>query len=608
MGEILDFVPRAYWEVEANFGIAAGEYLGKWIDPAFKKDEKDSHKRAERIWDQNVAEEIYKRCEGKTGVVTEKKKPTKQACPLLYDLTSLQREASSRLTDSKYLPEDYIGNVHSTMDSIAADSPTLGKHAAHAVKNKLIVKTKKVFDNKKISDHHAIIPTGRFVKLDDAAQKIFDLVTKRFIAIFYPSAVFEVTERTTIITTAGVEDNFRTNGKVLIDAGWLAVYGRSVGDSSGKEELVPAVEGESTKTESIESVSKETKPPAYYNEATLLSAMEGAGKLVEDEDLKDAMAGRGLGTPATRAAIIEGLLRQKYLARDARDIHVTPSGLNLISLIDEIGIHSLASPSMTGDWEYKLHQIEEGSFDRDAFMEEVLGFTGDIVQKAKGYAEELRNQSFPDLEADCPTCNVGPMRQTDSHYECKELECKFRAGKYIAGRLLKIEEAEELFAKKFVGPLTGFKSRFNKPFDAALEITEDGKVSFFKEKVDLSEAEKVDTITLADGKSFDLLETENSYFAPDLANKKNPDGFKLPKVILQQEINHEQIKKMLIDGKTDLLEGFISNRTKKPFPAHLDLAMNFDKLGFDWVFPPRPAKKAAKKTAKKAAKKAAKKK
>ena len=636
--EIMDFISRPYWEVEGGFSIEKGEYIGKWIDPNFKKDETDAHKRAERIWDESVAQEILERCEGKSGVVSEKKKPTKQACPLLYDLTSLQREASSRFgfsakqtlqiaqalyerhkmltyprTDSKCLPEDYIGNVHGTMESIASDYPGLSQYAKHVNKEKLIVNTKKVFDNKKISDHHAIIPTGRFVKLDDAAQKIFDLVTKRFIAIFYPQAVFEVTERTTTIDHGSNADVFRTNGKVLTDAGWLAVYGRRVGEiaASGKEELVAATEGESAATKSIESLSKETKPPAYYNEATLLSAMEGAGKLLDDEELKDVMAGRGLGTPATRAAIIEGLLRQKYLARDGRDIHVTPSGLNLISVITEIGIESLASPSMTGDWEHKLHQIEDGTLARDKFMHEVLDFTTDIVTKAKSHAEMLKNLDYPDLEAACPMCNESPMRQTDSHFECKGLECKFRSGKHIAGRVLHPEEAKELFAKKFLGPLSGFKSRFNKPFDAALEIDAKGKVSFVFDQDEPESAEeftddmKVGNVKLTNGANADVYQTEKAFFVPALKDDDHKNGLRISKTILQLNLPEEQVLKMLETGETELLNGFISKRTKRPFSAQLKLEIEKHNVSFH--FPDRPAKKGAKKASKKTAKKAAKK-
>jgi len=414
-------------------------------------------------------------------------------------------------------------------------------------------------------------------------------------------------KRTTTINHSAESDTFRTSGKVLTDAGWLAVYGRKVGESSGKEELVPATEGESAETLNIEALAKETKPPAYYNESTLLSAMEGAGKLLEDDELKDAMAGRGLGTPATRAAIIEGLLRQKYLARDGRDIHVTPSGLNLISLIDEIGIESLASPSMTGDWEYKLHQIEDGAMDRDAFMQEVLGFTSDIVLKAKGYAEELKNRAYPDLPANCPMCNEGPMRQTDSHYECKGLDCKFRSGKHIAGRLLHPEEAIELFTKKFLGPLQGFKSRFNKPFEAALEIDAKGKVSFVFDQdepesaEDFTDDKKIGNVTLTNGVNADVYETEKAYFVPALKDDDHKNGLRISKTILQKTIPADQVLKMLEKGETSLLNGFISKRTKRPFSAQLTLDLAKHNVAFS--FPDRPAKKGTKKAAKKAARK-----
>ncbi len=634
--EILNFVSRDYSEVHGTFGVDAGEYLGKWVDTTFKKDPNDAHKKADRIWDKEQATSVVKRCQGQSATVTEDKKPSKQAAPLLYDLTSLQKEASSRFgfsakqtlqiaqslyerykmltyprTDSKYLPEDYVGTVYSTMDEVANGSDTLGRFAKHVSSNKMVVKTKKVFDNKKISDHHAIIPTGRFVKLDEAAQKIFDLVTKRFIAIFYPPAEYEITKRLTIVDHGSVQDTFKTDGKVLTKAGWLEVYGRKVGDASSKDELVPVNAGESSLALEVARIDKETKPPAYYNESTLLSAMEGAGKLLEDDELKDAMAGRGLGTPATRASIIEGLLRQKYLARDARDIHVTPSGLNLIALIDEIGIESLASPSMTGDWEYKLHQIEDGELGRDTFMKEVLGFTEDIVMKAKGHAEMLQNKSYPDLDAPCPMCQSQPMRQSDSHYECREMDCKFRAKKFIAGRLLAPEEATELFTKKFLGPLEGFKSRFNKPFDAALEIDEKGKVNFVfdqdepEDASELTEDQKVGEAKLPEGEVVKIYATEKAYFVPALADKDHKNGLRIAKVILQQMINTDQVIKLLEKGETGVLTGFISKRTKRPFSAQL--TVDLKKHDIKFVFPERPAKKTAKKATKKVAKKAAKK-
>lgn len=634
--QILDFVSRDYFEVHADFSVQSGEYAGKWIDTDWKKSD-DQHDKADRLWEKPSAEEIVTRCEGKTGIISEEKKPSKQAAPLLYDLTSLQREASSRFgfsakqtlqiaqslyerhkmltyprTDSRYLPEDYIGSVKRTLNDISESSSDLAQYSKHVMAKDLVIKTKKVFDNKKVSDHHAIIPTGRFVKLDDAAQKLFDLVTKRFISIFYPAAEYEVTKRLTKIKHSSLTDTFRTDGKVLVKAGWLEVYGRTAGQASGKEELCAVTEGEEAQVEAITLKENETKPPPFYNEATLLSAMEGAGKLLNDDELKEAMAGRGLGTPATRAAVIEGLIRQKYLARDGRDIHTTPTGMNLINLINEIGIQALSSPSMTGDWEYKLHQIEDGKLDRETFMNEILEFTEEVVGKAKSHAEELKNRSFPVLKVACPMCENQDLRQTDATYECRNTECKFKVKKYIAGRLLSDAEAIELFTKKFLGPLEGFRSRFNKPFEAALEIDATGKLNFVFDQdepddtSELTDDQKVGNVTLVDGKEAEVYATEKAFFVPALKDEKNKAGLRIAKTILKKELTTEQAMKLLSTGKTDLLNGFISKRTKRPFSANLVLNIKTHDVKFE--FPERPtAKKASKKTAKKAAKKSAKK-
>jgi DNA topoisomerase-3 len=622
--EIQAFKPTPYFEVHANFGIAAGEYLGKWIDESWKKDENSPLSKPERIWEQSQAEEIRNRCEGKTGVVSEEKKAQTQIAPQLYDLTTLQREAPFSAkgtlqiaqalyekhkvityprTDSRYLPEDYMGNVRETMQDIANSDLDVAKYANAVLKGEgenapRLHKSRRVFDNKKVSDHFAIIPTGKTAKLSDTEQKVFDMIVKRFIAVFYPSAEFEQTTRLTRIA----QDTFKTDGKVLIKPGWLEVYGRRPGVASGKDELVPVTAGEKAKVEHIEVLHEETKPPARFTEATLLSAMEGAGKLIDDEALAEAMAERGLGTPATRAATIEGLIAQKYLARDGRELHVTGSGMRLIQLVREMDIAGLYSPHLTGDWEYKLRQMEHGQLKREAFMKEIISYTNEIVAKARKLADDAKNQQFPDLKVPCPACGAEALRQTDATYECRNPDCKFKAKKHIAGRLLTEDEAKELFSKGFVGPLTGFKSKFNKPFDAALKMDEKFKVNFFFENGDqdaapeLTEEHLIGDVAMQDGRTVKLYETEKAYHLPEHVTKKEPNGIRIGKNILHHEITVEQVKKMLTTGKTDVIKGFVSNRTKRKFDAHLTFDPKEGKIGFD--FPPRPAKKAAKKAAK----------
>ena len=286
--EIKAFKPEDYWEVHADFGVAKGNYEGKWIDPAFKKNPDQPHGRAERIWDKSTAEAIQVRCEGKTGIMTEKKKPTKQIAPQLYDLTTLQREAPFTAkntlglaqalyerhkmltyprTDSRYLPEDYIARVKETTRELANSGHPVAKWAADSLEKDRIQFNKRIFNNAKVSDHFAIIPTGRVVKLNEQESKVYDMVVKRFIAVFFPHAEFEVTKRLTTIHHSDASDTFLTNGKTLTEPGWLAVYGRVAGVAASKDELVAVEEGEDANTESIEVEDKATQPPARYTES-----------------------------------------------------------------------------------------------------------------------------------------------------------------------------------------------------------------------------------------------------------------------------------------------------------------------------------------------------
>lgn len=627
--EIAVFKPENYWEVHAEFGVANGAYPGKWIDPTFKKNPKYAHGRAERIWDNPTAEDIRQRCDGKTGTVTEQTKPSKQIAPQLYDLTTLQREAPFTAkntlgiaqalyerhkmltyprTDSRYLPEDYMGKVYDTVRDLAGSKHPIAQWAADSIENNRIQFTKRVFNNAKVSDHFAIIPTGRVVKLSDQEAKIYDMVVKRFIAVFFPAAEFEVTKRLTTITHHDAKDTFLSNGKTLVKPGYLAVYGRVAGVAAEKNELVAVSQGEDAMTQAIEVLDKATKPPARYTESTLLAAMEGAGKLIEDDELREAMSERGLGTPATRAATIEGLLRQKYIARDGRDLNVSGKGLRLIELCEEMQIEPLTSPSMTGDWEAKLNKMERGEIKRDAFMQEIATFTAEVVDKARAHMEILINRTFPDLECACPVCSAVRLKQTDATYECRKETCDFRVSKYIAGRKLSEEEAIELFTTKALPEKEGFVSRFNKPFSAALElvqtVSKTGKIGKWKTnfvfddaldaKEELKEEQLLKTITLQNGLKVKLYATEKAYHVPELKTQDSPDGFRLGKVILQKTLEPNVVETLFTKGKTALLDGFISKRNKRAFKAHLNLNFESGKIGFE--FAPRPTKKAVKKS------------
>ncbi|ADE53234.1 DNA topoisomerase III [Coraliomargarita akajimensis] len=627
--EIKAFNPEDYWEVHGDFGVEKGNYEGRWFNPDFKKDETKPHGKAERIWDKEVAESIRERCTGKTGTVTEETKPSKQIAPQLYDLTTLQREAPFTAkntlaitqalyerhkmvtyprTDSRYLPEDYIAKVKETTRELANSNHPVAQWAAKSLEGDQIQFNKRVFNNAKVSDHFAIIPTGRMVKLSEQEAKVYDMIVKRFIAVFFPQAEFENTKRITTIDHGAEKDQFLTQGKTLVNPGWMAVYGRVAGVAAGKDELVAVNPGETAKVDAIRVEDKQTKPPARFTESTLLSAMEGAGKLVDDDELREAMSERGLGTPATRAAIIEGLLRQKYIARDGRDLNVTGKGLRLIELCEEMKIEALTSPSMTGDWEAKLNKMQHGEFGRAEFMKEIVGFTEDVVAKAKSHMDAMVNRVFPDLETACPNCGAPRLKQTDATYECRDVDCDFKVSKHIAGRRLSDDEAIKLFTEKELPELEGFRSRFNKPFSAGLKlartVSKTGKIGkwkidfVFDEELEPSEDLRDDQIikelALPDGTAAKLYATEKAYHLPQLKTKDAPEGFRLGKTILQRELQPAEVESLFATGKTPLIEGFISKRTKRPFKAFLTLDFDSGKIGFEFA-PRGNAKKDEKK-------------
>jgi DNA topoisomerase III, bacteria and conjugative plasmid len=608
------FKSRTYFEVFGDFDVAAGRYRGRWFREEFAKNGEEEA-RAERIWSFEEAEAIKARCLGKTGVATEERKPTTQAPPLLYDLTSLQREANGRgfsakrtlqiaqqlyekhkaitypRTDSRYLPEDYIGTVKSTLGKI--QDPTLVPHA-RAVLNKNWVKpSKRIFNNEKISDHFAIVPSGEVPHgLDEYQQRIYDMIVRRFIAVFFPPAQFEVTSRITRVAA----DVFKTEGKIMKEAGWLAVYGREAA-TGGEDALVEIGANESAAVAEIEIEQNETKPPARFNEATLLSSMEGAGKLVEDEELREAMIQKGLGTPATRAAIIEGLIHDGYVIRQGRELIATAKGMALITLLRGIGVSALCSPEMTGEWEFKLKQIQNRGMDRKDFMAQIKDFTRDIVDKAKSFEGDSVGGNYETLEVKCPKCGGGPFDEDYRTFRCRT--CDLIIWKTMAGRLFEPEEVRALLEKGHVGPLAGFRSKMGRPFSAIVKLGEDFKQQFdFGENgadsfvtIDRARHEEIGPCPVChQGKVFAL---ENAYTCERTLEKPPACTFRVARVILQREIPKEQVQKLIQTRKTDLLPKFISKKGR-PFSAYLKLENG--KIAFEFEAKrPRARKTVARK-------------
>jgi len=635
--EIQAFVPRTYYEVHGLFEVTVGRYEGRWFDESFQKDETDEHKKAERLWDAEKAKAIVARCIGKPGIIEQQTKPTKQIAPLLYDLTSLQREASNRFgfsarrtlqiaqalyekfkvltyprTDSRYLPEDYLGTVMDTLKTFASHDSRkhdalpqdLGTHAATALDNKWVRPTRRVFDTSKVSDHFAIIPTGQIPpkELPEAEQKIFDMVARRFVAVFFPPAEFEVTTRITRVA----QDAFKSEGKVLMAPGWLAVYGKKAAEEAAAEGennaklLVQAKDGDHASTIDVEAAELQTKPPARFTEATLLSTMEGAGKLVDDEELAEAMSERGLGTPATRAAIIEGLISDKYIERTGREMAVTAKGLSLIDQISQIGIEALSSPELTGQWEYKLRQMEHAQLDRNTFMRDIRSLTTQVVEKTRAYQKIAKERVYPDFEATCGVCGQRGFKQTEDFYSCKNDQCKVRVYKIVAGRELSEDQTRELLEKRFLAPMEGFRSKVGKDFTAGLEIKEDGKMGFVfpggendpdaPPPFDFDSASPIAICPVCAQKKRDgkIYETPQNYICNVAAKNAKLCNARLPKLLCQKEISAVNAMKFFIEGKTGLIEGMISKRGR-PFSAFLTCNAT-DKRLLGWEFPPREAK------------------
>jgi DNA topoisomerase-3 len=600
--KIRAFKSRPFFEVFGDFEVKAGQYRGRWFREDFTKNG-DEDARAERVWEAANANAIKQRCLGKTGIATEEKKPTTQAPPLLYDLTSLQRDANGRgfsakrtlqiaqqlyekfkvitypRTDSRYLPEDYIATVKSTLGKI--QDPAVAAYARQAIA--MVKPSKRIFNNAKISDHFAIVPSGESPHghLDEVQQKIYDMIVRRFIAVFFPAAQFEVTTRITRVE----KDAFRTDGKIITDPGWLAVYGREAAiDDESSESLVPISPNESAKVLDVEIKENATKPPARFNEATLLSAMEGAGKLVEDEELREAMAANGLGTPATRAAIIEGLIFQEYVRRQGRELIATAKGLALITLLRGIGVPALCSPEMTGEWEHKLKQIQKGEMKRKEFMAQIKDFTREIVEKAKNFEGDSVTGDFAPVEVKCPKCGAGPFDEEYRTFKCRN--CGLIVWKTMAGRLFDPDEVKTLLSEGRVGPLEGFRSKMGRPFTATVKLGPDFKPEFEFENGEGSGAITIDPArhealglcpVCQKGQVYAL---DNSYACENAVSAEKTCTFRVGKVILQREIPKEQVQKLITNGKTDLLPKFISKKGR-PFSAHLKLEKG--KVGFEFA-------------------------
>ena len=602
--KIRDFKPRGYWEIFGTFAAAGGPYEGRWFDEKFKRVGDDPDSRAERLWDEAKARAIAGKCEGQPGVVSEETKPSTQVAPLLYDLTSLQREANGRFglsarttlslaqalyekhkvltyprTDARALPEDYLPTVRDTLESLR-ETNAYSTFAGQILKSKWVRPNKRIFDDSKISDHFAIIPTLQRPKhLSELETKLYDLVVKRFLAVFYPPAEYLLTTRITRV----VDEPFKTEGKVLVSPGWLAVYGKEA-RSDDEATLAPVRPNEKVATEEIRVAASQTRPPARFSEATLLSAMEGAGKLIDDDELREAMREKGLGTPATRAQIIEGLIFEKYILREGRELQPTAKAFSLMTLLHGLGVPELFSPELTAEWEFKLAQMEHGKLKREHFMREIVSMTQHIVAQAKNYESDTIPGDFATLSARCPKCG-GEVHEKYKKFQCQS--CEFGMWKIIAGRQLEIPEAETLLAHREVGPLEGFRSKLGRPFTAKLRLNEANEAQFDfgdgsgdssdAEAPDFSGQEPLGPCPKCGARVFEM---PAAYVCEKAVGPERTCDFRSGRVILQRPVDRTQMQKLLATGKTDLLQ-FVSSRTRRAFSAYL-VRQPDGKIGFEF--------------------------
>jgi DNA topoisomerase-3 len=499
--EIRDFKPEPYWVVDATFDPVA--------EPRPRIYEGRFHAGANpRIKTGDEAKAIVEACQNQTGEITKlEKSERKERSPLLYDLTSLQSDANSRFgfsarrtlaaaqrlyeehkaltyprTNSRYLTRDMIPEIKPTARLVGAQREYA--RASQYVLGLDVLPLGRVVNDQKVTDHHAIIPTRAerhpVDKMNEDDRRIYDLVVKRFLAIFHPDAVFENTR----VETTVASHVFRTRGKLMLVPGWRGVYGETADvdgasrqdDDEGREQQLPKLErGEKAAVAEVASEEKETKPPRRYTEGSLLRTMETAGKLVDDEELREAMKESGIGTPATRAAIIERLLQVGYIEREGRALVVTEKGLNVIRLLDQ---HPLTSPGLTGDWEHRLANIETGQDSREAFMGDIVKFTSETVGELDTKLKDVR---IPRANlGPCPVCgrDIVENRKGYSCWSREDPGCGFVIWKSKAGKQLPIAVARELIKTgRTARAVTGFKGRSGKSFRArlALQQGEDGK-------------------------------------------------------------------------------------------------------------------------------------
>jgi DNA topoisomerase-3 len=647
--EVLAHVPRPFWRVTASFEHAGQRYEAAWYDARFQADD-DSERKDDRIFDEARAAAIVAAVTGRPGSADETRKPSRESAPPLFDLTSLQREGNRRFgwsarrtlsaaqrcyerhkvltyprTDSRCLPADYRETVARTLEAFAGSRssedgfPDYARAARH-LRSSGLQNESRIFDNAGVSDHFAIVPTGAFAPapLSGDDKRLFDLVVRRFLGAFHPPALWERVERTSMVG----EEHFRTRARTLIEPGWRSVL-QEAADGEDVAPLPPLVPGQSEASgvavRNLEAVTQqeETKPPARITEARLLSLMENAGKQIDDGDFAAVLHEKGIGTPATRADIIENLISKGYVTRVGKALRPTVKGIRMIDTLRRIHVDRLTSPELTGELEYHLRQVEHGGRTKDDFMSEISDYTVEIVERAKGFSyEQLYDPN--DVLGKCPACGR-PVVEMAWFYRCKEdpprdPDCPLRIWKDTSGRYIDRASVRALLKDGKTAVIDGFTARDGRTYRGTLEIVPDEwtlavRPAGWNEEATSAEPEfevnpeplgrcpfEEDCMVVESPTQFvcerklkeaELTREERAALAASGAPKSC--GFVFPRTVCKREITRDEALKYLAEGKTELLTDFTS-RFGRPFSATLVLKEN-GRHGFE--FPPRKPRGAA---------------
>ena len=493
---IEQFKPETYWEVRTD-------YRGGWF--SYTKGRFTVKEEAEAFMQEIIPLELE--------IKSVERKKAMEHPPKLFDLTLLQVECNRKFAfsadttlkiiqslyekklttyprvDTNFLPNDIYPKVPGILKGLKPYMTLIDP----VINGNKIRKSSKVFNDKKITDHHAIIPTGVFnYDMTSDEKRVYDLVARRFIAVFYPDCEIA---NTTVMAQVGVNE-FKATGKQIIDPAWRVVF-PVASNRQSDENVLPVYEVGEKGPHAPELQEKETQPPKYYTEADLLRAMETAGKQVEDEELRDLMKENGIGRPSTRAGIIETLLKRGYIRKDKKRLVATATG---VELIDTIQNDLLKSAELTGQWEKKLRMIEEGTYNVADFMEELKIMVNELVHVVKcsprkaitvEVIEEVKKESVAKgktskkekipaepIVLKCPKCKNGEVIKGRTAWGCSlyKKSCDFIIPMEIFGKKLTQKQVEALVLKSKTGVLNGLKKEDGTTFSGVLRLDNDFKV------------------------------------------------------------------------------------------------------------------------------------